>query len=112
MIAEELQQKIYDTFEQLDLIVPEFADAKARFNYSQDHKKVILALEKEKFEGSEAMRERMALSSQGYKDYLVKAFELDKAYYILEGRKNALERKLDALRTLLSFEKNQLERTQ
>jgi len=108
----DLQEQIYETFEKLDLIVKEWAEARAKYNYSQDHKKVILALEKEKFEGSEASRERQALSSPGYKKYLLEAFKIDKEYYILDGRKNALERKLDALRTLLSFEKDQLNRTQ
>ena len=83
MNYQELQSEIYKTVDQLDLMVDEFAKAKADKNYVDEYKKVVLSLEKEKFEGSDVERTRRAHGSEGYKKYLWKAFKVDTVYYQL-----------------------------
>jgi hypothetical protein len=106
MTPYELQEEIYKTVDMLDLMIEEYSKAKADKNYMDEYKKVVLSLEKEKFEGSDASKTQKALGSEGYKKYLWKTFEVDVLFYQLEGRKGVLEKKLDSYRSLLSYEKS------
>lgn len=108
--ANQIQEEIWACMDNLDLIIQEWSKARADYEYASEFKKVALALEKEKHEGSDAERTRKALASDGYKKYLWRAFEIDCLYFQLDGRKNALERRLDGLRSLLSFENRQINR--
>lgn len=106
MTPNELQEEIYKTVDMLDLMIEEYSKAKADYNYMSEMKKVVLNLEKEKQTGTNADRERKALAGEGYQKYLWKVLEVDLKYFQLEGKKGVLEKKLDAYRSLLSYEKS------
>jgi len=111
MNPDEIQQAIYDTFDKLEMIVDEYAKARADKNYCDEFKKVALNLAKSASESTTvAGKEQDAYTSESYKKYLWKSFEIDTLFYQLDGRKSALEHKLDALRSLLSYNKDQINR--
>lgn len=108
----EIQQKIYKLIDSLDAITGLWAKAKADKNYSDEMKKVSLGIAKSASEAkSESAREREAYASPEYKDYLMKAFRVDCEFYELDANKSKIEKELDAMRSLLSFERDQINRT-
>ncbi len=112
MNSSEIITQIDDTLERLDLIIQDWAKAKADKNYSDEYKKIALNLAKSVSDQKTVSgKEQEAYTSEDYKKYLWKAFEVDTLFYQLEGRKTTLEKKVDALRSRLSFEKFMQERT-
>jgi hypothetical protein len=112
MNSEEIQQRIYTLVEKLDELFPKWAKAKADHNYATEMKQVTLNMEKSKSEAKTvAAREEVAYRSEAYKQYLYKVFEVDCEYYRLDGQKGLYEKELEAMRSLLSFQKNQISRT-
>ena len=112
MIAPEIQEKIYALVSELDKLSDPWAKAKAKKNYSDEIKKVTLNLSKSGSEAKTAAgKEQEAYSSEEYKKYLWKAFEVDVEFYQLDAQKNKVEIELDCMRSLLSFEKGQINRT-
>ena len=105
-------QEIYSLVDRLDDLCVKWSKAKADKNYGDEMKQVTLNLEKAKSSSkTSAGREEEAYRSEAYKNYLYKVFEIDCVYYSLDAQKSLLEKKLDAYRSLLSFEKSQTNRT-
>jgi hypothetical protein len=112
MTSDEITNRIYKLVETLDELMPKWAKAKADHNYCDEMKQVTLNMEKAKSPGkTSAAREEDAYRSEAFTKYLWKVFEIDCEYYSLEGRKGLMEKELDAMRSLLSFEKHQINRT-
>ncbi len=112
MTYDEIQQRIYGLIESLDKICSLWAKAKADKQYADDMKKVTLNVCKSASNAkSHADREQQAYASTEYKAYLKNAFKVDCEFYELDARKSRIERELDAMRSLLSFEKGQINRT-
>ena len=107
-----IQNKIYELVERLDKLIPEWSKSKANHNYCTDMKAVVLNLEKKKSPQKTAIaREEDAYCSEEYKKYLWKSFEIDCTFYSLDGTKGLFEKELDAMRSLLSFERNLIDKT-
>lgn len=108
----EIQDRIYKLIEDLDKLTPDWAKAKADKSYSDEMKKVVLNTAKSASDAKTAAeREQEAYTSEEYKKYLWKAFEVDGKFFELDGKKSLFEKELDSMRSLLSFEKNQIDRT-
>jgi hypothetical protein len=100
-------QEIYSLVERLDKLIPLWAKSKADKNYCDEMKQVTLNMEKAKSNAkTNAKREEEAFISEAYTKYLWKTFEIDCNYYSLDGQKGLLEKKLDAMRSALSYEKS------
>ena len=75
-------------------------------------KKVKLAEAKSKSYAKTATdRETEALISDSYKDYLWGSLQVDAEFYLLDNQKSQVETEIDVLRSLLSFHKEQINRT-
>ena len=110
--VDEIIAEIEETLEKLDMIIEEWAKEKAAKSYSDEMKKVTLNVCKSASNSkTNAGKEREAYNSEDYKKYLWKAFEVDVRFYQLDGRKTTLEKKIDALRSLLSYNKQFQENT-
>jgi hypothetical protein len=106
MTVDEIQERIYELVDKLNAHIPLWAKAKADHNYVTDMKLVVLNLEKKKSDKKTGTaRDEDAYVSDDYKKYLWKAFEVDCDFYTKDGIKTILEKELDAMRSLLSYEK-------
>ena len=112
MDSDSLISEIHSVFDRLEAITAKWSKSKADFSYSEAMKPVILAMEKAKSEQkTSAGREEEAYRSKEYTGYLWKHFSIECEYNSLCGQKGLLERKLDSLRSELSYEKEQVKRT-
>ena len=110
--TDQIIKDIEDCLHKLDDITLKWGKSRADHEYRKEYKKVVLNLEKTKSDKkSNADRETEAYASESYKKYLWSAFTVDCEYFSLDGQKSLLERRLDSLRSLLSFNKNQINRT-
>lgn len=115
-----LKAEIYSTLEELDdLILPKGNDPVGRYakeiansEYLEAKKKFVLAEEKSNWEGSEAYKQSKAEGSEAYKDHIMEEKKARGKSLQVKAMKDLLERKHDGLRTLLSFEGKQIQRTQ
>ena len=119
MDTNELIQQIDSTLEALDnLILPigedttgEYAKRKANKDYFEKKLKGTLQKIKGTHDGSDANRTMLAEGSKEYLDELWSLAEAQGLSYQVQATKDLLESRLDILRTKLSFEKNQINRT-
>lgn len=106
MDSQLILKEIYDLVERLDVLIPLWAKAKSDKNYCDEMKQVTLNMEKAKSNAkTNAKREEEAFCSESYTKYLWKTFEIDCNYYSLDGQKGLLEKKLDAMRSALAYER-------
>jgi hypothetical protein len=112
MDSTEILKEIYSLVDRLDELCPMWAKRKSDHNYASEMKNVTLNMEKAKSASKTAIgREEEAYRSEAYKNYLYKVFEIDCVYYSLDAQKSLLEKKLDAYRSLLSWEKSMTNKT-
>lgn len=109
MTSKEIQQRIFDLVDQLNEITPKWAKSKANKNYSDEMKKAVLnTVKSASNRKTVSAREEEAYASKEYTEYLWKAFKVDGEFYSLDGKRNLIEKELDAMRTLLSYEKSMI----
>lgn len=106
MNYEEIKNKLNDLLEEYDKTFPNYAMARADYNQKEDLKKRQQALIAERFEGSEALKNRMALTTEEYLNYLKEKREVDQRYYNLQAKIKGIEMKIEVYRSFLSMEKN------
>jgi hypothetical protein len=118
MTSEEIIKEIERCLEALDqLISPrdgkagKYASARANRDFQEKKVKAILAIEKRKHTGSDANRTMEAEASEEYSDTLWKLAECQGMAYQAQAEKDLLETKIDCLRSMLSHEKSQINRT-
>ena len=82
-----------------------YAQAKANSEMLEESKKSVIATDASTYEGSEALRERKARSSQSYKDYLKIAQQAKQTELELRHTLIALTMKFDYCRAMQSTER-------
>ena len=122
MNAEELQKKIYETMEALDnLILPQpdpktgefpqtgtYAGRRANSEFMKKKEDFVVSKGKSELTGSDASRETTVKASEEYKDHLWGMTTARGLSLQVEAEKVLMEKKLDAYRTLLSYEKEMI----
>jgi len=86
----------------------EWAEANFLYEQMDELKKHVLASLKDECDGSDAARERVALASEAYKKHINAMCEAHKNALIKKIRYDALCKKFDATRTLVSLEKQKI----
>lgn len=109
---EQIQEQLIETLEKLEVIVPEYAQARAQHDKHKELLKIKLhLLEKLDSGTTNAERQRNAYANSDYRTYVNELYKEDVQYWILEARKKSLEERIGVFRSLLSFEKNQINNT-
>lgn len=104
--AEEIQQELWDIYEQLDKVIPKHAQKKAekdKWEKMRDMTKAVM--ETNTVGTSETERKRKALCSKEYLTYLESWTSSNLEYQKIEGERYRLEMKSKILISLLSYEK-------
>lgn len=112
MNSTDLQKRIHEIVDRLEIVISAWAKAKAEHNYETEMLKIVLNMQKSKSEAKSSIaKDEDAYISEEYKTQLWKLFGVDSNYYSLDGQKGLLEKELDACRSLLSFEREMTKRT-
>ena len=86
-----------------------WAEAKSKYNKLSYMLKAKLAFYKDKFEGSEATRERQALNHPEYLKFIEEdLFNAELAFFKLDARRRFLETAIELARSKISYEKNMI----
>ena len=89
-----------------------WAQAKSNYNKLSYMLKTKLAFYKDKYEGSEATRERQALNHPEYLKFIeVDLFKAELEYFKLDARRRFLETAVELARSKISFNKFMQEKT-
>ena len=104
----DFEEKFQRALEALESVGKSYANAKVISWYLQELKKVILAHEMSKVEGSEAKRERLALASEPYRLHLEGTKEAIGEELRLKVKHEKLQYQIEAYRSLCGIEKAQM----
>jgi hypothetical protein len=97
-----LTNDLDESQKQLESISDKWATARAEHDKCDEMKKIKLAFSCEKYTGSEAKKKNMGLLDPEYQVYIEDdKFQADKNYYLIDAKKNALEIRIEILKTYL-----------
>ena len=108
---EDLELRFEKTVFALGKAGERYASAKALSWHMQELRKVILATEASKFDGSEALKERLARSSKAYRTHLDGTMEAIEKEMKHKCRYEKLKAQFEAYRSLGSLEKAKMQIT-
>ncbi len=113
MTADEIVESMDKVMEELDALVSpldgevgKYASCRANRDFMKEKKKFIIAGLKQGAEGSDAKRTMEAEASTEYKDFLWELAKAEGLSYQVTAEKDLLEKKLDTLRSKLSYIKS------
>lgn len=105
-----IQDKLEKLLERYSEIGPLWAEAKTLKEKLEELKKTTLAVIATNTDGeSEKERERLALKSKKYLDYIDAVAEASTEFYKIDHENRELERQIDVYRSFLSYEKSNVD---
>ena len=104
---EQVQRRLVEIPGEVKILAPELSKAQAEYHYLENKKKVILAVQMGKFEGSVANREMLALQSQKYQEHLEKIKLAEVEYIMNKTKLQSLIMGHESCRSLMSLYKTE-----